>query len=270
MKLNKFELNLLGLTKQELTVYNALELEKSVLITKLADTTALPRTTVSFLLKKLKQRGLIEQIKIKQHKEWQIKSLEEVSQKLQQIYFKFNNTKDILGNIVSENMEITAFSGRKNLKKAYRNILTAGKNNRVFVIQNNLSAKASLEKIEWNYIANLHKDFRKKGIIMEGLMNDKTFKIFESFSASQIKSHLDRLIVLYIIPDEYLDFELDVIFFADKIYFIDVVDEKIIFVKNRQLVKTFKNLFYLAESFGRKVNLNEYLNNLIKEKKREE
>jgi len=151
--------------------FNALEVGKSVLVTKIADTSKLPRTTVGFLLKKLKQRGLVEQIKVGRHKEWQIKSLEKISQKLQQIYFKFNNVsaKDTLGSTVSKN-------------------------------------------------------------------------------------------------DEYLDLELDVIFFADKVYFIDVVDEKIIFIKNKRLVKTFKNLFYLAESFGRKVDLNNYLKDLIRKK----
>ena len=266
MKLNKFESNLLGLTKQELAVLNVLEVEKSVLVTKAAEVSGLPRTTVGFLLKKLKQRGLVEQIKVEQHKEWRIRSPEEISKKLQQICFKFNNTKNVLGNIASQNIEITAYSGHKNLKKAYGSMLVAGKNNRVFVIQGSLSAKASLKTIDWDCITNLHKDFRQNRIVMEGLMNNKTFKLFKKFSALQIKSHLDRLVVLYVIPDEYLDFELDVIFFADKIYFIDVMDEKIIFIKNKRLVKAFKNLFYLAESFGKKVDLNNYLKDLIKEK----
>ncbi len=266
MKLNKFESNLLGLTSQELEIFNALKFEKSVLVTKISETSKLPRTTVSFLLKKLKQRGLVEQIKIKQHKEWQLKSNQEISEKLKRLSWKFDETSNVLSDITNENLSLTVFSGYENIKKSYRQMLSAGKNNRVFVIQGNLSAKSSLEKINWNYFVNLHKDFRQKGIVMEGLINNKTFSLYSTFSVSQIKSYLDRLIVLYVIPDEYLDFELDIMFFADKIYFIDVLDEKIIFIKNKRLVKMFKNLFYLAKSFGEKIDLNNYLKDLIKSK----
>lgn len=271
MKIDKAEQKLLGLTASEAAILSVLKNNTGgFLVTKLAQAVQIPRTTAEFLLKKLKTRGLAEQIKIGGHKEWRLKPAQEVAPKLRQIYFKFSGANTNQGEMVeiSADTEITVYAGRKNIKEAYRRMLTAGKNNRVFAIQGNLSAKMSLEKIEWDYFTDLHHDFRRAGIVMEGLMNNETFKLFETLSAAQIRSHLGRLVVLYVIPLEYLDLDLDILFFTNQIYIIDVVAEKIIFIKNERLVKTFKSLFYLAESFGRKINLDEYLKNLIKEKEK--
>jgi predicted transcriptional regulator len=266
MKLTKSELNLLGLGEKELTLFNALEKKSSSLVTDLASEINLPRTTIAFLLKKLKKRGFVEQVKINKHKEWRLKPPKEIKDKLRRLSWRFDKTSHVLADITDKDLTLTVFTGFKNIKKAYRQILSAGKNNRVFFIQGNLSTKVTLEKIDWSYINNLHKDLRQADIVMEGLISQEVFDLFNIMSVSQIKSHLGRLIVLYIVPDQYLDLDLDIIFFADKLYFIDVIAEKIIFIKNESMVKVFKNLFYLAESFGKKVNLDEHLKKLIKEK----
>src|SRR3990172_3012022 len=68
----KQTIKFLGLTAQEQKILNVLEQKGPCLVSELAREVKAPRTTVHFLLKKLARRGVAEQIKMANHKEWQM------------------------------------------------------------------------------------------------------------------------------------------------------------------------------------------------------
>lgn len=135
-KILKKDFSILGLDPEEAVVMKAIKEGRSYKVTQIAEITALPRTTVHFLLNKLAERGLAKRIKVKNHKEWALNQGEVILKKLDSLknFFSFNNISAIQ-RIGTPDLEITVIKGKEGIKKAYDEMLKVGKNERVYFIQ---------------------------------------------------------------------------------------------------------------------------------------
>lgn len=263
---NKEAVKLLGLSKKEDRIIKFIGAVPHSTVTNIAMETKIPRTTVHFLLKKMAKRGLAERIAVSGHYEWKVFSQTDFSQKLRRLLSDFEVKTDILGGIEGQGIGVEIYSGKEKVKEIYKNILKAGKNERVYVIQGNKSAKRALEKIEKKYFFNFHKAFKKKGIIMEGVIGESTLDIFKNLAIDELKSHADRLIITHIVPDQFVDFDIDIIIYGNYVFIVNVEEEKIIFIKNNSIIQALKKLFAFIQDNSKKIDLNAYIKQIIENK----
>ncbi|TAN58355.1 hypothetical protein EPN15_01330 [Patescibacteria group bacterium] len=266
MSLSGTDIKILGLSKKEATIFFELGTCVHITATDLAKKIKIPRTTTLFLLHKLQERGLAEKIPVKNHKEWGLTSREELIKKLRKTIRAFEASHNILGGIADNEIGIEVYQGKNNIKQAYRQILQVGVNDRIYAIQGNKSAALSLEKLEKEYFFDLHKQTKDKKVIIEGVISESTLRLFQKLNINELHSHLDRLIIAYIIPDEYINFDMDIIFFGNLLFLINMEKEIVLFIKNEAIVSAFKGMLLLAQSAGRKIDLNSHIKKLIEEK----
>ncbi|MEK9183998.1 MAG: winged helix-turn-helix domain-containing protein, partial [Patescibacteria group bacterium] len=121
--LNKESIKLLGFLREEVVILEVLRKATPFTVTNLAESTKIPRTTVHFLLNKLKKRGFVEQIKIGGHYEWGIVSEIELARKIRGLATGTEIKSGVLGGIESENIGIELYRGQKKVEEAYEKIL---------------------------------------------------------------------------------------------------------------------------------------------------
>ena len=243
----------LGLSDKEHRVLNVL-MQQSLArkISDISEDTHLPHATTSFILRKLEKRKLSVRIKQDNHFVW-----------------KYRKHIDLIENITSEYSKssfIHVISGIKNIENEFLKILDIAPAERLFSIQGAAISKMLLKKIDEKFMYMFHREVRKHKIIIEGAVAESVFALFEKMSLSQLQSHLDRLTVVYVLSDDLIDFPLDIFIFSDRILLVDYATERLVHIEDRQLLLVFKSLLKIAEQYGRKIDLNRYLRELIDKK----
>lgn len=260
---NKEAVKLLSLSKKEDKILAFLAGISHSTVTDIAMEIKIPRTTIHFLLKKMAKRELVEKVAVNGHYEWKIFSKTDFSQKLRRLLSDFESKTDILGGIEGQGIGVEVYSGKEKIKEIYKNILKIGSNERVYIIQGNKSAKKALEKIEKEYFFDFHKAFKKKGIIMEGVIGESTLEIFKRLMTGELESHANRLIVTHIVPDQFVDFDIDIIIYGNYVFIINLEEENTVFIKNIFIVHALKSLFAFMQANSRKIDLNAYIKQII-------
>ncbi len=260
--------SVLGLSHTETSILVALAKQSPASISNLARLTKIPRTTVTFLLGKLKKRQLVEKIKVNNHFEWQALESNTVSKRLVQAINKFNIQHEAAKSISSENL-VKVFTGRKGLENAYKLMLEAGED-RIHFIQGHHSAVKSSKRLDQEFLDGLNEQVRQQGVILECLLGRGSLDVFHTFSIAELESSLDRRVILYLIPDKYINFDLDIVIINDVIAFIDPAQATTILLTNPVLSSALKQLSDFMKSCATKIDLNAFLRDLIKRKREAE
>lgn len=263
---NKEAIKLLGLSKKEDKIVAFLTGILHSTVTDISLETKIPRTTVHFLLNKLAKRDLVEKVAINGHYEWKIFSKTDFSQKLRKLLSDFESKTDILGGIEGQGIGVEVYRGKEKIKEIYKNFLKVGSNERIYIVQGNKSAKRALEKIEKEYFFDFHKAFKKKDIIMEGVIGESTLDIFKRLTIKELESHANRLIVTHIVPDQFVDFDIDIIIYGNYVFIINIEEENTVFIKNIFIVHALKSLLAFMQINSKKIDLNAYIKEIIENK----
>src|SRR3989344_4545239 len=89
MKLDSMDLSVFGINEKEGKLLGALQGLSHATISEIARVTNIPRTTASFILRKLKRKKLAENIGIENHDEWRISESSELTKKIGRLYGLF-------------------------------------------------------------------------------------------------------------------------------------------------------------------------------------
>lgn len=266
--LDKKYLKIFGLSEKENAILKALE-EGSASPTSLAGAVELPRTTVAFLLNKLKKRGLVEKIKVGRRFQWKAAAKTDIAHTLRRLSNRLDPGTALFEITKGERQsEIEIYRGKERMKDALQKVLEVRKGRRVYGLQGNRSIGKSLEKIEWDFILEYQNTLKKKGIIMEGIAGESALKIFEKLTKEQLESHLGRPGVCYLAPDEFFDFNLDIMVFQNIVMTINYDEETILLIKDSMIQEAMQKFISFMESCSRKIDLNAYLRDLIEEKEK--
>lgn len=252
--MRRITLEALGLSKNEHIVLNILQqLTLAQKISKIAIQAKLPQSTTAFILRKLENRKLVNRVKYNNHFRWKYRKNLDVVEKGSEELF--------------QNTFINVITGVKDIMKEFMKILELASGERLYSIQGAGISPIILEKIDSKFISFFHHAIKKQKIIIEGVISQSIFKIFDKMTAGQIYSHLDRLTIVYVLPDELINFPLDVFIFRDHVLLVDYETERLVHIEDSALVMTYKALFNIAETYGKKIDLNLYLNKLLKNKR---
>ena len=116
------------------------------------------------------------------------------------------------------------------------------------------------------FMYHFHDEVRRRKIIIEGVVAESVLDLFKKMNEGQLLSHLDRMTIAYVLPDELINFPLDIFIFRDRVLLVDYESERLVRIDDGALAQVFKSLFYIAKQYGKKVDLNKYIRELIAEK----
>ena len=250
----------MGMSFQEKKILNLLTTSKfSLTATAISDRVSEPRTTVNFHLNKLLIKGWIKKIKSpeSQYPLWCLNDKSNIKNTLLGFFTPIGITPTGL-------KTVSVKEGYEQVKVAYEKILEVGKTERVFVIQGSRAPSAALENLPIDFIEKIHTTQKRKTIILEGITSEKGLSVFKNMTSRELQSHYGRLTVVYVIPDEYLDFDAEIFIFQNSIIIIQPVARKSLIVQDKNTAQALKMLIEFMKQYAEKVDLNAYINELIK------
>jgi len=259
----KRDLKILNLANNELIVLQVLKGMPHAKVTLLAKKTKLPRTTVAFLLHNLQKRGLVKQIKIANHKEWQLTEDENLALQFRKLINNLEMYSEVIGKIEDKSLIIDVFRGEKRIIEAAKQILKFKIHERVYYIQSTSSARYQIAHFAEDFYIDFQTKLKKSGIVMEVIAAEGILPYFNKLSKKGLESHLGRPIISYLVPDMYVDFDADILLHQNNVMIINYKDESIIRIKNKLIAVIMMNLFELIKIHSRKIDLNEYIKELM-------
>lgn len=108
--------------------------------------------------------------------------------------------------------------------------------------------------------------FKKKKNISEGISSGKNIDLLRSYTTGVLKSMYGRMSIVHTIPDEYLSFEDMIIVYCNIIYLFNFETSVVIEIKSTPFARSMKSLIMALAHFGGKINLNEYIKEIINER----
>lgn len=272
------------LTQENLKVFDFTDAEAQVLFTlvekgatqvsSLSRGADVPRTTVYSALLRLKDRGFVKQIyKGHLNKKWRVVKSEKLEALIDKGLVELGQKEEekegeVMKGIDAADIGVTVYRGKRQIEKAYENMLKLSKTERVYFIQGNKSVEMGLKKIDKQYLFDFHSKFKKSRVIIEGANGESVLHAFQSLSVDNLKSHLNRMIVSTLLPDKYMDFGVDAVIFRDVVLIVNIKEETVIFIRNNAVVELFKHFYDLLIDNGRKIDLNAHIRNIIEEKEK--
>jgi len=255
----------LELQSEEIKIIQTLSGEKRLTPTVISRQTGVKRTTVNFLLNKLVERGIIKKTKVIGHFEWQLADEHHLAEKINALYGFFNlSLSDALINLPDIGVEI--FKSQAAIENAYRQSLKINKNSRVYAIQGNKSIKAQ-KSLSYSYLNNIQNQLKQKKIIIEGIVGEKSLKYFDDLPIYLLRTYENRLVVTYLIRDELIDFDMDILILDKEVILINFGKILVVKIRNDSIRQAVKALYEIMKFTARKIDLNFYLKGLINQKK---
>jgi len=251
--MRRITLEALGLSPKEHAVLVVLQQQPLAdKVSRIAIKAELPHTTTSFILRKLEKRKLAKRVRLNNHFRWMYRKNIEMFERA---------TPGSTGPAF-----VNTLSGMTNIMKELTKVLELSPTERLYSIQGAGISKMILKKMDIKFVYSIHREIKRRKIIIEGVVAESVFNLFEKMHAGQLMSHLDRMTVAYIIPDELINFPLDIFMFRDCVLMVDYEAERLVRIEDSALSQAFKSLFYIAEQYGRKIDLNQHIRQLITKK----
>jgi hypothetical protein len=258
----------LDMTSQEAHVFKALQQIKRENVSVIARRAHLPRTTAGFLLRKLRDRGLVESLRVRNHQEWQLCSQVEIADRLKSVMQSLLSVSP-MGIVAIEGLTIEVFRSDQNMETLASRILMFGKRDRVYYIQSLDSAKYQMKKMNKEFLKQYHYAIKEKKLIMETIASQRILNLFEDLSFSELAGHHGRFIVAYFVPDQFVDFPADILIYRDTVIIVDYAQEMMVSIKNTLIASIFLNLFELIKLHAKRVDLNAHILHLMEKRRTE-
>ena len=246
--MQKIAIALLKLSHRERTILRALQSYKSSeSVTHLAETADLPRTTTTFTLWSLERRGFAERIRVHNHHEWRVVHPE-----------RFQESPRALSNDISieDSTSTRTCKGIENIANAIRIISGLSSGERVFSIQGNVSAAHGLTKLPRKYLTELHAALKDRQVIISGVVGESSIRLIKKMDIEELTSHLNRLVVTYVVPDRYLDFDCDVYVIRDTVLRVQYKTLTAQITKDQTFASAIRLLIEFMQDKGEKININ--------------
>ena len=240
---------MLDLSPKEKAVIAVLRnIGKASKISDISRSADLPHATASFILRKLARRKIAARIRYDNHFRW--------------IY---QPTLDLIDpGFSQESKPFTAtISGMQSILAEFIKTKELNPSERIYCIQGAGITKTILKKIDRGFIMGFHGLIKKRRMIIEGVIARSVLDLFKDMDSAQQESHLGRLTVTYILPDEFLDFPMDIFMFNGHVLLVNYESEKLVRIDDVAAFQAFKSLFRLAEQNGKKIDLNAYIEGLM-------
>ena len=251
-----------GLVEQEKKILNLLLHSKNDLIaTDICEKISEPRTTVNFHLRKLLAKGWVVRLKKPgfPYPLWRLVEKNNIKNSANNFFTQLGISPAALATSIPK-------EGYEQILTAYEKILEVGKEERVFIIQGSRAPEEALNRLSVEFVEKMHAIQKQKPIILEGITSQKGLAVFEKMNHRELQSHYGRLTVVYVLPDEFLDFDEEIYIFQKSLVIIQLGAGRSFVIEDETTARVFRMLIEFIKPHTNKINLNAYIKDLIDKK----
>ena len=268
MKLRE-KVKILGLSiKEEKVLMSVIDGFNTPLL--ISDNTNVSRPAVYEILKKLKKRGIVTTIIINGKKYWSLSRKEDIDRDL------YEAKKVILS--ISEGSEevkglsdgaVVVIRGKEAVLKLITSIAKDYKNERLYAMQGDSVQKGWDDIVGLDKINDFNHSLRSNGVITEAILQNNWFEDHISNLGDKegllwAKGFNDRAHATYQIDKKYFNHAGQIFMFKNSLYLMAMNEALVVEIRNSELQKMIKQMFSFIEEHADKINVNQKLNDIIK------
>lgn len=267
--MNEKQRLLLGLSKNELKVVESL-FTSPKLVADIARNIKLPKTTINYIVLKLKKRGLIFALPYGKRHSWSLVdnfNLVESFTSLAQLFIKDGHT-DIKTISISKNTRIQLYRGTKSLYKLWLIMSSLPRLERLYAIQPdssfNLALNHFLKHFSYDEINEINHRIKKNKIIIEAIVHEQSAETIPKTIAAKgyhptqfLDGFKDRLADTVKLPEGFMDVGTEMYMFNKTLVIIQWNNELGISITNPDIVTFYKGMFESLKFLSKKYNQNE-------------
>lgn len=243
-------------------VFEIIKKNGSIRPTDIAKKTGVKRTSVNYILLKLKGRGIVEKIKLAGHYEWKKSNNRKIENQIDSLYEFLGVSFSDKTISVPGDMGVMVAKGKSNVLNEYLKLLEEDKNRRIFAIQGNKSVMASESFGNFN-LSIIQRKIKKNKIIIEGILGESTLDYLKTIDKNLLNEYRNRLVVPYIIDDNFIDFDMDIFISKDRVMMINFEKSLAVVIKNENIYTAILNMFKVMRLTSKKIDLNAYIEKLM-------
>lgn len=228
----------------------------------------LPRASVYTTLESLKKRGLVSHKKINNKSKWVSVSRKDLNEKLYEAKKIFNNydsgTEDL--EQLPRDSLVKVHRGKDSIKNVLNDIFSNNKNLSLYTLQGRGSEESWATNFDSAEVSLYNDQAKKNKIISRNILEKGVLeKALQKFGKSWAKSYIGRTSVAYEIEEEYINHSSQIWIIGNSLYLMNIYELTIIEIIDSDIVKMVKCLFNFVHDHERAVEVNGYLEKLIKE-----
>jgi len=152
--------------------------------------------------------------------------------------------------------------------QAYKQLLILPRQTIILAIQGSDAAKSEFDSLSPLFIKEAHKIFKRRGIVMKGISNEKSLGLFDKLSRDMIKSHIGRAQGLKMFSDDKFLAPGEIMSTENFLLLVNPKSQYALVIKDRGVTKvvndTLKVLFELLDG-DKTFDLNRYLKTQVAE-----
>lgn len=275
MNWNQSHLKILDLSEFETKILQSLHSMKS--INETVGETEIIRTSISYNLKKLIRRGLVQKIRAGKRYRYIALSPTQLTYQLKNCIdeIQFNNSS-LKGVRIKTNKkdEFVIHIGPQEIVPAFKRIAHENKNERIKAIQHHISFNDIVETATPEQIVDFNKAIIKNHIIIEGILNKSAYKSYidEIISDAKknkkvIESLSGRMADYYVFPDKRFMSHAEIWIFNATTLIINWKESVAIEITNENMTSFLREMFEYVKDSCEKIDHNEAMRQIIKKVK---
>jgi DNA-binding transcriptional ArsR family regulator len=268
--INKETTDLLGLTKNEINILGLLKKgANSMAVSDISRVTKMPRMTVYLGLESLKKRGLTDYKRKGKRRFWYMVDTKTFTSNVIHALTALTGGSEI--GITTNNSGFTIYRGIDSLYKSWESLKDLPPHTRVYGIQPTASIKLSVKKLDWKRLKPLQETILGKPIIIDGVIPEDYYPVYAKLFAHDkdlqkrsLESFIGRGTDMTFIDERYFkDSETELLILPNVAYLTDWRNEVAIEIKDAVMLAFLRQLYELAKGYGRKVDQNAYIKDLL-------
>ena len=271
MNLSMTAASLLGLSSIEKTILFTLESPKG--LQNIAADSKILRTSVSYNLKNLVKRGLVQQEQVGKRFIYRAISPAELSKNLQKIIDRLqleNLERKGVRVKTSKEDEFIIHVGPKEIIPAFTRIATEVKGDRVKAIQHHESFNELLRVTTKKQLIEFNQAVIRNKIIIDGILNEGAYNSYYKEIISDPKNHLEQVKSLEgrmsdysVFPDNRFEMSSEIWIFKKTSMIINWYEEIAIEITNKRTTDLLREMFEYVKHGSKKIDHNAYMRQLI-------
>lgn len=154
----------------------------------------------------------------------------------------------------------------KEFVQAYRQMLSVPAGTTILAIQGSRAAKGEFSSLPTSFIKEAHRVFKRKGVILRGVMHEQSLRVFSDLDESLFKSHIGRTLGIKLFRDNHFLGPGEIMSTKKLLLLSNPVAKQVIVIKDRGIAEIVYDILDLVFEIldGRNTfDLNNYLRNKI-------
>lgn len=243
-------LDILGSTPAERKIIQAIsKMARSV--TDIAISTQLPRTSLLYILNKLKKRQLVTKIRVGKRYLWK-SDIQKPLRQLSNVSLSSFRSGPIYSN---SDTGIIIHKGMNAITAIFEKLKNLPKNSRVYGLEPDNSIKYALRKSKISDLLRINEAIKNNKLIVEGIVHEKSVQtalteLGTTNAKKLFSSFIGRLEDYVKIPDEFANVAAEIWIFSNSAYIINWDKEVAIEIIDKDMVNLLIAMFSCVKESG--------------------